>query len=95
MAAVRAEGYPEFTVRPGGERPIYSAIVQIEPANPMNLRALGYDMLTEPVRRAAMEQARDSGLAALSGKLRLVQEQGPQCRTASSPTCRSMAAACR
>jgi PAS domain S-box-containing protein len=76
--AIRAEGYPEFSVRPGGERTFYSAIAQIEPANPMNLRALGYDMLTEPVRRAAMEQARDSGLAALSGKLRLVQEQGPQ-----------------
>ena len=77
-ALVRAEGYPEFSVRPGSERPVYSAIVQIEPANPMNLRALGYDMLTEPVRRAAMEQARDSGVAALSGKLRLVQEEGPE-----------------
>nr|WP_314628052.1 CHASE domain-containing protein [uncultured Noviherbaspirillum sp.] len=75
---VRAEGYPAFAVRPEGERPVYSAIVQIEPANQMNLRALGYDMLTEPVRRAAMEQARDSGVAALSGKLRLVQEQGPE-----------------
>jgi PAS domain S-box-containing protein len=78
VAEVRAEGYPAFAVRPEGERPVYSAIVQIEPANPMNLRALGYDMLTEPVRRAAMEQARDSGVAALSGKLRLVQEQGPE-----------------
>jgi PAS domain S-box-containing protein len=78
VAAVRAEGYPEFDVRPGGERPVFSSIVQIEPANPMNLRALGYDMLTEPARRAAMEQARDSGMAALSGKLRLVQEQGPE-----------------
>jgi PAS domain S-box-containing protein len=78
VAAMRAEGYPAFSLRPGGARPFYSAIMQIEPANPMNLRALGYDMLTEPVRRAAMEQARDSGLAALSGKLRLVQEQGPE-----------------
>lgn len=78
VAAVRAEGFPGFAIRPEGERPFYSAIVQIEPANPMNLRALGYDMLTEPVRRAAMEQARDSGVAALSGKLRLVQEQGSQ-----------------
>ena len=78
VATVRAEGYPAFALRPAGERPVYSAIVQIEPPNPMNLRALGYDMLTEPVRRAAMEQARDSGLAALSGKLRLVQEQGAE-----------------
>jgi PAS domain S-box-containing protein len=78
VAAVRAEGYPDFSVRPDGERPFYSAIVQIEPANRMNLRALGYDMLTEPARRAAMEQARDSGVAAISGKLTLIQEQGPQ-----------------
>ncbi|MEI8079949.1 MAG: CHASE domain-containing protein [bacterium] len=31
------------------------------------LRAFGYDMLAEPVRRAAMEQARDMDTAALSG----------------------------
>ena len=74
VAAVRAEGLPGFALRPDGVRPVYSGIVQIEPASGMNLRALGYDMLTEPVRRAAMEAARDSGVAALSGKLRLVQE---------------------
>ena len=74
IAAVRADGLPDFALRPDGERPVYSGIVQIEPANRMNLRALGYDMLTEPVRRAAMEAARDSGVAAVSGKLRLVQE---------------------
>ncbi|MET0961723.1 MAG: CHASE domain-containing protein [Noviherbaspirillum sp.] len=76
VAALRAQGLPGFAVRPDGERPVYSAIVQSEPANRMTLRALGYDMLTDPVRRAAMERARDSGVAALTGRLRLVQE-GP------------------
>jgi len=33
-------------------------------------------MFSEPVRRAAMEQARDTGTAALSGKVELVQETG-------------------
>ena len=74
---VRAQGVGAYAVRPEGERPVYSAIVQIEPATPMNLRALGYDMLTEPARRDAMERSRDSGMAALTGKLRLVQEQEP------------------
>lgn len=76
-ARVRAQGVANYAVRPDGERPVYSAIAQIEPATAMNLRALGYDMLTEPVRRDAMERSRDSGMAALTGKLRLVQEQEP------------------
>jgi CHASE1-domain containing sensor protein len=77
VARVRAQGVGNYAVRPDGERPVYSAIVQIEPATPMNLRALGYDMLTEPARRDAMERSRDSGMAALTGKLRLVQELEP------------------
>jgi diguanylate cyclase (GGDEF)-like protein/PAS domain S-box-containing protein len=78
VAALRAEGWPEYNIKPPGERPIYSSIVQIEPFSGLNLRAFGFDMLTEPVRRAAMEQARDTGLAALSGKLTLIQENGVQ-----------------
>jgi PAS domain S-box-containing protein len=35
-------------------------------------------MFSEPVRRAAMEQARDSGAPALSGKVELVQETGKE-----------------
>lgn len=74
VAEIRGEGFPHYSVRPDGQRELYSAIVYLEPFSGRNLRAFGYDMLTEPVRRAAMEQARDSGLAVLSGKVRLVQE---------------------
>src|SRR5690606_16254373 len=49
-----------------------------EPFIDRNLRAFGYDMYSEPVRREAMERARDSGLPALSGKVTLVQEFGPE-----------------
>jgi diguanylate cyclase (GGDEF)-like protein/PAS domain S-box-containing protein len=76
VAALRAQGWPEYNIKPAGERPIFSSIIQIEPFSGANLRAFGFDMLTEPVRRAAMEQARDSGDAALSGRLTLVQEAG-------------------
>ncbi len=41
-------------------------------------RQFGFDMYAEPVRRAAMDQARDTGEAALSGKVELVQETGTQ-----------------
>ena len=74
LQAIRAEGFPDYQVRPAGDREIYSSIIYLEPFTQRNLRAFGYDMLTEPVRRAAMEQARDQNVAALSGKIQLVQE---------------------
>ena len=74
IARIRGEGFPDYNVRPPGERAVYTSIIYLEPFRDRNLRAFGYDMYTEPVRRAAMEQARDTGVAALSGKVRLVQE---------------------
>ncbi|WP_295458232.1 CHASE domain-containing protein [uncultured Thiodictyon sp.] len=73
-ADVRAQGFPDYRVWPAGRRDPYSAIVYLEPFTGRNLRAFGYDMLSEPVRRAAMERARDEDLAVLSGKVQLVQE---------------------
>lgn len=74
VQAIRSEGFPDYQVRPAGERESYSAIVYLEPFEGRNQRAFGYDMLSEPVRRAAMERARDENAAALSGKVRLMQE---------------------
>jgi len=73
-AAVRREGYPDYILWPEGPRDLYSAIIFIEPFDWRNQRAFGYDMLSEPIRRAAMEQARDSGQPVLSGMVKLVQE---------------------
>lgn len=73
-AAVRADGFPRFEITPAGERDEYSAIVYLEPFEGRNLRAFGYDMFSEPVRREAMERARDTGRPAMSGKVTLVQE---------------------
>ena len=74
VAAIRREGFPDYQVRPAGGRETYSPIIFLEPFTNRNLRAFGYDMLTEPVRRAALERARDEHGPALSGKVRLVQE---------------------
>lgn len=71
---VRREGFPNYMVWPGGNRALYTSITRIEPFNEMNRRALGFDMFAEPVRRVAMEQARDMGRAAITAKVRLVQE---------------------
>jgi PAS domain S-box-containing protein len=76
LAEIRAEGFPMYHVRPAGEREVYSAIIFLEPFTNRNLRAFGYDMLSEPVRREAMLRARDQNAPALSGKVVLVQETG-------------------
>ena len=74
QAAVRREGFPDYAVHPPGPRDVYSSIVFLEPFAGRNLLAFGYDMFSEPVRREAMAQARDTGQPALSGKVTLVQE---------------------
>jgi two-component system, cell cycle sensor histidine kinase and response regulator CckA len=75
--AVRRDGFPDYSVRPlDPPRPFYTTVTYIEPFQGRNLRAFGYDMFSEPVRRAAMEAARDTGKAAATGKVVLVQEGG-------------------
>lgn len=76
VAAVRAEGYPAYSMRPDGDREIYTSIVYLEPFVARNLRAFGFDMYSEATRRAAMSRARDGGAAAISGGVTLVQEDG-------------------
>jgi PAS domain S-box-containing protein len=71
---MRREGFPDYTVRPAGLRPVYTSIIYLEPFSGRNLRAFGYDMLTEPTRRKAMEMSRDFDRAVLSGRVTLVQE---------------------
>lgn len=71
---VRQQGFPDYEVWPEGDRPIYTAITKLEPLDEMNRRALGFDMYSNPVRQRAMARARDTGNAALSGKVILVQE---------------------
>ena len=69
-----AQEYKGFGFFPAGERSEYSAIVYIEPQDARNKAALGYDMYSEPTRREAMQRARDLGVIAVSGGVKLVQE---------------------
>ena len=71
---IRTEGFREYQVHPVGERELYSSVIFLEPFSDRNLRAFGYDMLTEPIRRQGLELARDSNLAVITGKITLVQE---------------------
>jgi signal transduction histidine kinase/ActR/RegA family two-component response regulator/sensor domain CHASE-containing protein len=72
--AMRRQGQGSFKIWPEQERSEYHTILYLEPMDRRNQAAIGYDMFTEPVRRSAMERARDFGIPAASGKVTLVQE---------------------
>jgi two-component sensor histidine kinase len=65
----------DIPVWPTTSQPVGFPIVLIEPDDPLNHEALGYDMYSEPVRREAMRRAWQSGQAAASGIVQLVQEK--------------------
>lgn len=73
-AEIRREGFPDYGIKPEGERAAYSAIIYLEPFDWRNRRAFGYDMWSNDMRRDAMTRARDEGVASTSGMITLVQE---------------------
>ncbi|MDP2795063.1 MAG: CHASE domain-containing protein [Sulfurisoma sp.] len=74
VAALRRQGFPDYAIRPGGVRAIYAPIVQLEPFVGRNRRVLGRDPYATAERRSAMDQARDSGTPAITGKITLALE---------------------
>jgi PAS domain S-box-containing protein len=74
VESIRAEGFPEYSVYPGGERTLYTPVVFFEPMDARNRQAIGYDSFSEPIRREAIERARDTATVAMSGVIRLVTE---------------------
>ncbi|MCZ4695226.1 PAS domain S-box protein [Ancylomarina euxinus] len=71
---IRNEGFSDYKVWPESHGDTSTAIIFLEPFSQRNIRAFGFDMMSESVRREAMERARDLDIAALSGKVLLVQE---------------------
>ncbi len=71
---MRRQGHASFRAWPADDRPEYHAIVFLEPLDRRNEAAIGFDMFSEPKRRAAMARARDSGAPAASQRVTLVQE---------------------
>ncbi|AMK77462.1 MULTISPECIES: CHASE domain-containing protein [Methylomonas] len=74
IADIRRQGFPDYVVNPLEPRADYSSVIYLEPFVGRNLRAFGYDMYSEPIRRRAMERARDNGELAYTGKVILIQE---------------------
>jgi CHASE1-domain containing sensor protein len=82
IAEMRQLGFSGYTIAPQGLRENYAPIIQREPAATSRHAALGLDPWVDPVRRQAMEKARDSGMAAVSGKVRLGVDVGPDAKPA-------------
>ncbi|MBK1723103.1 CHASE domain-containing protein [Thiocystis violacea] len=64
-------------LRPAADRDDYYPVAQVEPLED-NAVVLGFDMGSEPLRRAALERARASGQPVATAPLTLVQETAEQ-----------------
>lgn len=72
--SIRADGYPEVRLNPGGARAQHAVVTYISPMEPSFKGRLGLDIYSDEPRRKAMETARDSGALALTGKLTFITD---------------------
>ncbi len=70
ISEMRRQGLKEFQLSSSGDQFEYNPVIYSEPLSQRDQVALGYDMYADPVLRAALEAARDSGLPAASGRVR-------------------------
>jgi diguanylate cyclase len=71
LAAMHRLGLVDYLILPEGQREAYAPITQRKAYFGSNRAGIGFDLWVDPVRRLAMERARDSGMASITGKVRL------------------------
>ncbi len=84
-AAARSDGLERFEIREKRNEKMVAAAVRdeyfpvyyVEPLEP-NLKAVGFDLASNPAREEALNQARDSGEPVATARITLVQESGSQ-----------------
>src|SRR5688572_7910900 len=69
VRSISLDSSMNLAVSPRGNRPQYYPVIFLEPTDRRDQRAIGLDLWTNPVQRAAMESARDSGQPALSDRM--------------------------
>ncbi|TAK08714.1 MAG: PAS domain S-box protein [Candidatus Manganitrophaceae bacterium] len=67
-------GYPDFSIHPEGARPAYFPIEYIEPFSPP-LKQFGFDIGSDPLRRSALDQARDTDRPVSTGRIILITSE--------------------
>ena len=71
-ATIRADGFPDNEVHPDDDaRTVFAPVTYIEPFDAANRPSLGFDLLSAPEARSAMDKACDTDDAALSGQIKL------------------------
>ncbi len=78
VALMRQRGIPDYAIHPESGNETHAVVVQREPAASRSKALHGLDIWPEPVRRLAMEKARDSGMAAITSKVQLAIDSADQ-----------------
>ncbi|KAB8195032.1 PAS domain S-box protein [Lysobacter maris] len=65
-------GYGLLDVFPRGTRRFYGPVLYLEPRTPVNVAAVGYDMMSDAVRHRAMSHAMETGQTRMSGPVHLL-----------------------
>jgi len=76
LAEMRAGGIPEYAIPGAGGADAYVPLTYIAPLSAAARGALGFDALADPVRRPALERARDTGQPAATASTALASEPG-------------------
>jgi diguanylate cyclase (GGDEF)-like protein/PAS domain S-box-containing protein len=71
IASMRHSGWPRYEISPSGQRDVYAPVTMRESYGSQVHAEPGFDAWSDTTRRLAMELARDSGMAAISGKVQL------------------------
>jgi PAS domain S-box-containing protein len=71
---LQQHGLKDFTIWPDQNHDEYYPVVYFEPLDGHNPVDVGFDMQTDPVRRVAMERARDTGMPAATARVMLARE---------------------
>lgn len=70
---LKSQGFTDFKIFPETPGKLTQSIIFLEPANEKNKAAIGYDMSTESKRLAALEKAAETGEAAATEQITLLQ----------------------
>ncbi len=71
VAAMQRLGNPDYTIHPESRNDMHVLVIQREPYAGLNMAPIGLDIWPDPVRRLALEKARDTSLAAITSKVHL------------------------
>ncbi len=71
-------GQPDFRIWPEGNRELVAPVIHITPMTEELQKVVGYDLYSEPVRKAALDRAASSGNFATTGRISLVDASGSE-----------------